>query len=65
MQFAYATLVYYLGLTRGNWVYPFLGMLTMPGRIAFSIASLFLVSFYYVIGENIHKMMWRSKVKTT
>lgn len=63
VQIAYAVLVFYMGLSRGNWVYPFMALMPMPLRCAFGLVSGVVTSGYYIVGEKIHKVVWRKHLK--
>ncbi|KAI1288104.1 Androgen-dependent TFPI-regulating protein [Halotydeus destructor] len=63
LQLAYAAMVFYLGLNRNCWVYPFLALLPFPLKVAFFVVSVVAVNAYYLIGEALHKTVWRQKLK--
>jgi hypothetical protein len=63
IQLSYAGLVFYMGYTRDNWVYPFMGLLPMPLRFAFVIVTFFINTGYFLLGEKLHKLFWRKHMK--
>jgi len=47
--------VYFVG---NIWTYPFLGVLTWPGRIAFAAATIVVLAILYLVGEAFNKVYW-------
>lgn len=43
---------------KGSWVYPFLDILSWPGRIGFFMMSGFLLVGFYFLGAYVNKLFW-------
>jgi phosphatidylserine synthase len=63
IQLGYMGLVFYMGITRNNWVYPFMAMLPMPLRIAFCVVTMVANTIYYILGEKLHNRFWEKHLK--
>ncbi|XP_063779239.1 androgen-dependent TFPI-regulating protein [Pseudophryne corroboree] len=60
---SYISWVIWIYLTDGNWVYPFLGLLTPFGFTIFFLSSHILVSCVYIVGETFNNLLWDAQMK--
>ena len=42
----------------GSWAYPFLDILSWPGRIVFFVISGLLMVGFYFLGAHVNKLFW-------
>ena len=59
----YFAWVLYLGLGRGNWIYPFLSMMSLPTIVAFGAVQLGISCGVYIVFEKLHQIIWASELK--
>ncbi|KAM4027200.1 androgen-dependent TFPI-regulating protein isoform 1-T1 [Anomaloglossus baeobatrachus] len=55
---SYISWVIWIYLADGNWVYPFLGLLSPFGFLIFLLCSHILAVFVYIVGETLNYILW-------
>ncbi|XP_075441820.1 androgen-dependent TFPI-regulating protein isoform X3 [Ascaphus truei] len=55
---SYLSWVVWIYFADGNWVYPFLGLLSPLGFIMFLFTSQILAASVYIVGETLNRLIW-------
>ncbi|KAM4689208.1 androgen-dependent TFPI-regulating protein isoform 1-T1 [Discoglossus pictus] len=62
-SFSYLSWVIWIYFVDGNWVYPFLGLLSRSGFIIFLLLSNILAAFIYIVGETLNHLVWAGEAE--
>ncbi|XP_069585030.1 androgen-dependent TFPI-regulating protein isoform X2 [Ranitomeya imitator] len=57
-QLQKSNMVIWIYFADGNWVYPFLGLLSPFGFLIFLLSSHILTAFVYIVGETLNYAVW-------
>ncbi|XP_075067423.1 androgen-dependent TFPI-regulating protein isoform X2 [Mixophyes fleayi] len=60
---SYISWIIWIYFADGNWVYPFLGLLTPFGFLIFLLSSHILVLSVYIVGETLNDLVWEAQHK--
>ncbi|XP_056377150.1 androgen-dependent TFPI-regulating protein isoform X2 [Hyla sarda] len=61
---SYLSWVIWIYFADGNWVYPFLGLLTPFGFLIFLLSSNILAATVYIVGETLNYLVWGTFLKS-